>query len=123
MSIPTPRKPAGTVLVSSSFVPLRYQGRNRRALELEHDAHHPPLHELHENGVHVDEVAGRPGWDQHVAAHEATFVEFFAPWCVFCQRLAPTWEARAQRGSRRLRDAVVRSDPAAENSHCRGPGG
>mmetsp|Transcript_35529 Transcript_35529/g.110033 ORF Transcript_35529/g.110033 Transcript_35529/m.110033 type:complete len:454 (+) Transcript_35529:605-1966(+) len=78
-----------------------YQGRNRRALELEHDAHHPPLHELHENGVHVDDVAGQPGWDQHVAAHEATFVEFFAPWCVFCQRLAPTWEALAEELERR----------------------
>ena len=73
-----------------------YQGRNRRQPELESDhEEHPELHVLHENGVHAEDlVAG--GWDEYMANNDLVFVDFFAPWCIWCQRLAPTWEKFAE---------------------------
>merc|ERR1711934_1037259 len=39
------------------------------------------------------------GWDQmqtfvksHPRAHEIVFADFYAPWCIWCQRLAPVWD-------------------------------
>lgn len=33
----------------------------------------------------------------HVHVHARTHTRQYAPWCVWCQRLAPTWEALAER--------------------------
>ena len=64
--------------------------------ELNHDHEdHPPLHVLHENGVHaVDLVTG--SWDDFIKGNELAFVDFYAPWCIWCQRAAPTWEKFAE---------------------------
>jgi thiol-disulfide isomerase/thioredoxin len=35
-------------------------------------------------------------WDAEVKEREFAFVDFFAPWCVWCQRLEPTWEKFAE---------------------------
>jgi len=76
-----------------------YQGRNRKQLDVQHDTHHPPLEHLHADGVHVDHVGD--DWDEYSKAREFVFAEFHAPWCGFCQRLAPTWEALAEELVRR----------------------
>ena len=57
------------------------------------DHQHVNLQLLHENGVHAIPLS-EDTYDTWLSEHEFTFVEFFAPWCVWCQRMAPTWEGQ-----------------------------
>lgn len=73
-----------------------YQGRNRDQREVNHDNHlHPELHVLHENGVHAEELSGAD-FAQYTSKNEFVFADFYAPWCIWCQRLEPTWEKFAE---------------------------
>ena len=33
----------------------------------------------------------------HAKPHEVVFVDFFAPWCIWCQRLEPVWTKMSQK--------------------------
>ncbi|KAJ8610018.1 hypothetical protein CTAYLR_006645 [Chrysophaeum taylorii] len=95
-----------------------YQGRNRRDYDIEHDLHHPPLHELHADGVHVETV-GASDWAHFSEENEFSFVNFYAPWCSFCQHLHSTWEALAEEIERReLPVAVASVDCVANGDFC-----
>mmetsp|Transcript_27056 Transcript_27056/g.81127 ORF Transcript_27056/g.81127 Transcript_27056/m.81127 type:complete len:485 (-) Transcript_27056:32-1486(-) len=81
-----------------------YKGRNKEARTLKHDDHHD-LEELHANGVHAvglddanfaDSIRGVP----------AALVNFYAPWCIWCQRFEPTYEALAEKVEGFNREAV-----------------
>jgi thiol-disulfide isomerase/thioredoxin len=39
---------------------------------------------------------GKDDFPGFIAEHEYVFANFYAPWCVWCQRLGPTWEAFAE---------------------------
>ena len=104
--------------LDESGVRRMYQGRNRRAFDIEHDLHHPPLEELHLNGVHV-EALGEADWEGHMERHEYVFVDFFAPWCLYCQQLHATWEALAEELERRdMGVSVATVDCVANERFC-----
>jgi len=72
-----------------------FNGRNKEQKDIAHDTHHPDIATLHENGVHalaLDEET----FPAFLAEHKFSFVNFYAPWCIWCQRLEPTWEAFAE---------------------------
>lgn len=73
-----------------------FSGRNRDARELRHDEHDETLDELHEaEGIFAEDVT-EANWDQFLADNPMVFLDLYAPWCVWCQRLAPTWEKFAR---------------------------
>jgi hypothetical protein len=81
--------------IDSEGIRRSYQGRNVEQRDLEHDIGHD-LDALLANGQHavaVNEVDFE-GW---LKAHPYTFANFYAPWCIWCQRLEPVWEAFAER--------------------------
>jgi thiol-disulfide isomerase/thioredoxin len=80
-----------------------FQGRNREQKAIQHDEHHPEIEELHKNGVHampLDET----NFESFLSENPYVFVNFFAPWCIWCQRLEPTWEAMAEEVERLNRE-------------------
>ena len=71
-----------------------YHGRNRQQAEIAHEDHHD-LEQLHENGIHAFNV-DEGDFEGFVSSHKYSFVNFYAPWCIWCQRLEPVWEAFAE---------------------------
>jgi len=73
-----------------------FAGRNRETREVRHDEHDMTLEEMHEeDGVHAQQLDDT-NFDEWIKANEMAFVDMFAPWCVWCQKLAPTWEQLAK---------------------------
>lgn len=60
----------------------------------EHDSHHDNV-ALHANGVHAIAMHDTD-FKNWLSQHEYTFVNFYAPWCIWCQRFEPVWEAFAE---------------------------
>eukprot|EP00586_Coscinodiscus_wailesii_P004280 CAMPEP_0172478874 /NCGR_PEP_ID=MMETSP1066-20121228/3110_1 /TAXON_ID=671091 /ORGANISM="Coscinodiscus wailesii, Strain CCMP2513" /LENGTH=475 /DNA_ID=CAMNT_0013238801 /DNA_START=56 /DNA_END=1483 /DNA_ORIENTATION=- len=96
-----------------------YSGRNREQRELVHEEHDETLEELHEDGVHVTSLTQKE-FTPFVKKHELTFVNYFAPWCIWCQRLHPTWEKFAEAVEEAgMPLKVVNVDCVAEGQLCR----
>ncbi|KAH8062250.1 hypothetical protein JL722_3164 [Aureococcus anophagefferens] len=91
-----------------------YQGRNRRAFDIDHDVHHPPIEEMHANGVHVWHV-NADEWEGLHEHHEYVFVDFYAPWCLYCQSLRSTWEALAEELEKRDLGVAVAAVDCVDN--------
>jgi len=73
-----------------------FSGRNRDMREVRHDEHEQTLEEMHEeHGVHALALT-EENFEQFLKENEMAIIDLFAPWCVWCQRLAPTWEKFAQ---------------------------
>ena len=105
--------------VDSKGARMGYDGRNREQKEIEHDTHHDN-EALHANGVHALELEESrfPNWIQE---HEFTFVNFYAPWCIWCQRLEPVWEAFAEEAQNipEIQDiSIVKVDCVASRNLC-----
>ena len=57
-----------------------------------------PLYDEHHPGEQYDEAdfatpLNGSSWDEHMKRYDIVVVNYYAPWCPWCQRLAPTWEA------------------------------
>jgi len=72
-----------------------FSGRNREMREVVHEEHEETLEELHENGVHVTPL-DKNNFNAFLDEHDMAFINMYAPWCVWCQRLHPTWEKFAE---------------------------
>ncbi len=73
-----------------------FSGRNKEVREVRHEDHEKTLEEMHEDGVHAV-VVDKESFDGFLAENDLAFVNFYAPWCIWCQRLHPTWEAFAEK--------------------------
>ena len=94
-----------------------YEGRNIEQRDLMHDVHHN-LEDLHSNGIHAVTLSV-PDFEPHLKQNEVTFVNFFAPWCIWCQRLEPVWEAFAERvDDEDLPVSIVKVDCVASPELC-----
>lgn len=52
-------------------------------------------------------------------SHHYTFINFYAPWCLWCQRLEPVWEAFAEKVEEEdLPVSIVRVDCIANKDLC-----
>ena len=98
--------------IDEKGVRRNYEGRNLEQKDLAHDEHHD-LEQLHSNGIHAVPI-DQTNFDGWIASHHYTFVNFYAPWCIWCQRLEPVWEAFAERvEADRLPVSIVKVDCVA----------
>ena len=96
-----------------------FSGRNREMRELAHEEHEETLEQLHANGVHAVPLTNE-NFDSFIAENEIVFINFFAPWCVWCQRLHPTWEKFAeQMYSEEIPIKIATVDCVAQMDVCR----
>lgn len=68
-----------------------FSGRNKDVREVKSEDHEMTLEQMHENGVHAVDVT-KDNWEGFMGERDNAFVDFYAPWCIWCQRLHPTWE-------------------------------
>mmetsp|Transcript_10730 Transcript_10730/g.16275 ORF Transcript_10730/g.16275 Transcript_10730/m.16275 type:complete len:466 (+) Transcript_10730:66-1463(+) len=103
--------------IDSSGSYRNYVGQNRKN-DVRYDTHHPDIDVLHENGVHAVPISDN-NFDEWISEHHYTFVNFYAPWCVWCQRLEPVWEAFAEHvEARGIRVSVVKVDCVENRNLC-----
>jgi len=97
-----------------------FSGRNRDIREVKHDEHEMTVEEMHaESGTYVYDLT-EESWDDFLTSHEMAFVDMYAPWCVWCQRLAPTWEKFAEEIANSLMPVGVgKLDCVAQANLCR----
>jgi protein disulfide-isomerase-like protein len=104
--------------IDSEGVRRNYAGRNREQPDLMHDTHHPDIETLHMDGVHATPIH-ESEFDQFISQNHYTFVNFYAPWCIWCQRLEPVWEAFAEVAERdRLPVRIVKVDCVENRDLC-----
>lgn len=92
-----------------------FSGRNRETREVRHEEHEETLEELHEDGVHVNQLSSE-SYDRFLQENELTFINYFAPWCMWCQRLQPTWEKFAEAVEEKQMPVGVASVDCVENA-------
>mmetsp|Transcript_16005 Transcript_16005/g.37074 ORF Transcript_16005/g.37074 Transcript_16005/m.37074 type:complete len:483 (-) Transcript_16005:185-1633(-) len=97
-----------------------FSGRNREQRAVRDEEHDQTLEEMHEeDGEHAMELT-KENHREWLDTNELAFVDFFAPWCVWCQRLAPTWEKFAREiNSLKMPVGVAKVDCMAEVDLCR----
>jgi thiol-disulfide isomerase/thioredoxin len=94
-----------------------YHGRNRVQDEIAHEDHHD-LEQLHSNGIHAINI-DEADFDGYLLSHKYAFVNFYAPWCIWCQRLEPVWEAFAEAVEREeLPVSVIKVDCVKNFNLC-----
>jgi len=103
--------------IDENGVRRNYEGRNMEQRDLAHDEHHD-IDQLNSNGIHAVPV-DQNSFDSWISQHHYTFVNFYAPWCIWCQRLEPVWEAFAEKVEMdRTPVSIVKVDCVANRDLC-----
>jgi len=94
-----------------------FHGRDTEAKEIAHDDHHN-IQELELNGVDAEQVnAAR--FEDLINGNKVVMAAFIVPWCVWCQRLTPTWEALSEEVARQeLKVPIIKIDCMEERTLC-----
>jgi len=92
-----------------------FSGRNREIREVRHEEHDDP----NSIGVHSVDLTS-DNFQEFLTQYPMAFVDMYAPWCVWCQRLAPTWEKlAAEMKSINMPVGVGKIDCMAQADLCR----
>jgi len=95
-----------------------FSGRNKDVREVKSEDHEMTLEQMHENGVHAVDVT-KDNWEGFMGERDNAFVDFYAPWCIWCQRLHPTWEQFAEKvEEEKMPISVGKVDCVAESALC-----
>jgi len=96
-----------------------FSGRNREQREVRQEEHDRTLEEMHEeDGVHAYELK-KDNFKAWTEQNDMAFIDMHAPWCVWCQRFAPTWEKFAQEIKKlKMPVGVGKIDCVAEAELC-----
>lgn len=76
------------------------------------------IHQLHEDGEHAVPMTASEidGW---LASHSYTLVNYYAPWCSHCVKLAPAYEALAEKvNDEQLDVSIVKIDCEKYHDYC-----
>ncbi len=80
----------------------KFHGRNTEQRAMKHQEHKETLRDIANSNageLHSTDLSPENMKDFY-ASHPLAIVDFYAPWCIWCQRLAPTWEKFAERAER-----------------------
>jgi len=96
-----------------------FGGRNRQQRQVQHEEHEETIQELHEDGIDAVPLS-KDTIGKFIEDNEMAFINFFAPWCIWCQRLHPTWEKFAEKvKEEKMPIAVGTVDCVANSALCR----
>lgn len=100
----------------------KFHGRNTQQREVKHQEHEETLRDISDsNGGELHSINLTPeNLGGFLDAHDVAIVDYFAPWCIWCQRLAPTWEKFAAEVKRQhIKLGVGKVDCVAQQQMCK----
>jgi protein disulfide-isomerase-like protein len=103
--------------IDAAGVRRNYEGRNTEQKDLAHDTHHDweLLKHDGEQAINLD----APDFEEFLKTHHYSFVNFYAPWCIWCQRLEPVWEAFAEHiEAEQIPISIVKVDCVKNSELC-----
>ena len=102
----------------------KYFGWNHRQKEIAHEEHSPQelqrQNEMRAEGLLSAIDLSSDNFEEFHSKNSLVFIDFFAPWCIWCQRLAPTWEKFAQEANwQHLDVGIGKVDCVAHEDLCK----
>ena len=97
----------------------KFHGRNTKQREIQHERHHEQLHQYLDE-TDAQAIALSPEeMPAFLKKNQYAIVDFYAPWCIWCQRLSPTWELFARKVSeKKVNVGVGKVDCVAHAQLC-----
>jgi len=100
----------------------QYHGRNKEQRKVKHEEHKETLEEIAESNGGEDHaiILSPDNLQEFYKKHNFAIIDYYAPWCIWCQRLAPTWEKfAAQVKKQNLKIGVGKVDCVEHSQLCK----